>query len=132
MTHQLPLFAADQRGLRMAGFVSAARRVFDQPAPARRDATDTSRGAARAMDSAVGRLRRDALAFVWACGEFGATFDQWAESRGHPSSQSGRFTELADAGLIADTGKRRRTRSGVPARVFTITESGKRIAGRQA
>ncbi len=128
---QLPLFAAmasSTTGYRMPGFVDAARRVFDTPAPSRRAGPDTSREAARALDSAVGRLRMDALRHVVNAGDGGSTFDSWRAARGHQSSQSGRFSELADAGLIEATDRRRPTVAGHMARVFVATQAGREAA----
>jgi hypothetical protein len=99
------------------------------PAPYRTRGPETSRLAAEALSTArLTTLQADALAFVVAAGERGATFDEWASARGHPSSQSGRFTALAERGLIIASGARRPTRAGIPARVFTATAAGTEVA----
>ncbi len=105
--------------------VADLRSALTAPVPARRDGPDTSRHAARTLDTCASRLRRDALLFVLSRGQHGATFDEWAQARGHPSSQSGRFTELHAAGLIGTTAHKRNTTSGNPARVFVITQAGR-------
>ncbi len=106
------------------------RVLVGTPAPARRRGPDTSERAADQLNrtGAVNRLEADALAFVVRAGEHGTTFDAWAHAEGHPSSQSGRFTALAAKGLIIDSGQRRPTRSGTPARVFVASEAGKAVA----
>lgn len=85
----------------------------------------TSREAADALNErqAAHTLAMDALAFVRERGAHGATFDEWAADRGHPSSQSGRFTSLLAAGLIVPSGQRRPSRSGHQCRVYVAKES---------
>lgn len=66
-------------------------------------------------------LEADALEFIAAARENGATFDEWAEARGLDQSHSGRFTALHERGLIRDSKVLRPTRRGRSARVFVLS-----------
>ena len=76
----------------------------------------------RALAPWFGSKRTLAPRIVRELGAHGATFDEWAADRGHPSSQSGRFTSLLASGLIVPNGQRRPSRSGHQCRVYVAKE----------
>src|SRR5262249_7428356 len=86
---------------------------------------DTSEAAAASLDDlALSRLRRMVLARIMACGVHGATCDEIeVTERLRHQSASARVGELVLGGLIADCGRRRRTRSGRPARVYVMARA---------
>jgi hypothetical protein len=65
-------------------------------------------------------LVRQAMEFVRAAGEHGATLDEWLAAAHLPQSHSGRFTSLKHAGAIVDSGRRRPTRAGRMATVYVV------------
>lgn len=68
-------------------------------------------------------IRAEILAWLRERGEFGGTLDEFAaESGKFPNALSGRFSEMKDARLIVDSGRRRQTRSGTEAIVWILNE----------
>lgn len=91
---------------------------------------DTSMEAADAMLPSLNRLRRIVLRTVRERGPTGATSHEVAAIAGlENTSIQPRLTELHHAGLVRDSGDRRRNRSGRRARVFIVTERGRRAHG---
>jgi len=83
---------------------------------------DTSEAAAASLDDlALSRMRRMVLAHIMRHGALGATCDEIeiAERMRHQSA-SARVRELVLDGMVVDSGRRRHTRSGRPARVYVI------------
>jgi DNA-binding MarR family transcriptional regulator len=98
--------------------------LHDLPAPSRN--IDTSLTAAASVRPYVGHLRLLALKYIESQGEHGATLDEVSvHCRLLMQSASARVRELAQAGFIRDTGNRRTTRTGRPARVYRVTEHGR-------
>lgn len=95
--------------------------LFDQPLPQSppHNGVDTSRAAADSMRPHAATLRQKVLEHIRHCGEDGSTCDE-AELRLGMSHQtcSARFRELAQQGLIWDSGRRRETRTGRGAIVY--------------
>lgn len=69
-------------------------------------------------------LRAQVLSIIRMRGPRGATLDELCQVLGKPpNSLSGRLTELAARGQIADSGKRRPTRAGHQAIVWVVSEA---------
>lgn len=82
--------------------------------------SDTSAAAAESIEPLLGRLAADVRAHVRAQGARGATCDEIEEGLGlRHQTASARVRELAQAGLLKDSGERRATRSGRKAAVWT-------------
>src|SRR5262245_5062830 len=81
---------------------------------------DTSADAADSLDDGIlTRLRAKVFAVIDARGERGATCDEIEQALGLRHQTAGaRIRELVLGGFVADTGKRRTTRSGRPARIY--------------
>jgi len=89
----------------------------DRPAP--HNGTDTSKAAARAVRPKAPNLRAAVFERIRATGKHGITCDQLAREIGRPASSiSARLNELAERGFITDSGMRRPTQYGRPARVY--------------
>jgi hypothetical protein len=83
--------------------------------------SDTSETAAESMVGKVDTLRAQYLSYILAQGETGATCDEvesWSDDR--HQTVSARIKELADAGKVKDSGRRRKTRSGREATVWIV------------
>ena len=92
---------------------------LDFAAPAQN--TDTSRGAAKAIESCAQTLRWAVLAFLRRQGELGATDEQIQSSLAlNPSTVRPRRGELVSAGLVVDSGLTRPTASGRQAIVWRV------------
>jgi hypothetical protein len=80
---------------------------------------DTSVAAARSMVDLGARLRLEVYSFIADCGWVGATCDE-AEQALNMKHQttSARINELANAGYIVNSGRKRATSSGRPAIVW--------------
>jgi DNA-binding transcriptional ArsR family regulator len=86
------------------------------------NATDSSQAAAAMIAEHAPALRERILLFIRERGEQGATNEEIADALGlRPNSETGRATELKDAGLIRDSGRRRRARSGVRVIIWVPT-----------
>lgn len=95
--------------------------AFPEP-PARRE-SDTSAGAAKAIGGSAGFYRKKVLQAFRQAGDAGLTADQAAELAGLSIlTARPRVTELNKAGLIVDTGDRRRNASGRRAVVWRVVE----------
>lgn len=82
----------------------------------------TSDVAARRIRGVVPRLLDRVLTFLASCGEEGATDDEGeAALKMKPQTYTPRRGELVRAGLVVDTGRRRKTASGRPAAVWIVT-----------
>jgi len=112
--HQMPGMAAKLR----AAFGTSDGRVS---APVRTN-VDTSREAGAVAALTARTNESIALSQIQLAGETGRTFDELATLNDWDSSQSGRCTALRDAGLIVDSGRRRKTRKGVSAVVWVASE----------
>lgn len=95
--------------------------AFVAPAPVT-NGTSTSNEAAARIEPAAGTLRAQALDYIRACGEIGATDEeiQLALSM-NPSTQRPRRQELEKLGMILRTSRTRPTRSGRSAVIFIAT-----------
>ncbi len=111
MSEQLDLFAVQLAGLPTIG-------KFQRPG----DAAETQRQAAIAAYPATGTWRLRVLKAVVAAGEHGRTDEELQAELGlNPSTQRPRRVELVEGGLVADSGRRRLTRSGRLAVVWVAT-----------
>ena len=82
---------------------------------------DTSGEAGDSILPSINTLQGKALALVRSSGCLGMTCDELeVEMGGRHQTISARVRELSLAGLIADEGGRRKTRSGRKARVYVI------------
>lgn len=83
--------------------------------------SDTSKEAWQAIQGCAPRLRQIVYDHIAKCGERGATCQEaeTALSLCHETT-SARINELVRCGAVADSGKRRLTRSGRSARVLVI------------
>lgn len=82
--------------------------------------SDTSEGAAESVAGETARLRRRVLGDVAGCAD-GATCDEVEVRLGlRHQTCSARIRELVLLGRLVDTGAKRRTRSGTPARVYRL------------
>ncbi len=93
---------------------------FDEPLPARQMHSETSKAAAREIQPAAGTLRAKVLRFLQAfAGEYGATDEQMQVYLDMaPNTQRPRRIELVRAGLVEDSGEKRKTKSGRKAVVW--------------
>lgn len=93
----------------------------------RHDARDTSLAAAtKALGRSAGWRRR---VFDLIAASDGVTDEEIADQLGmNPSTERPRRVELVQAGLIRDSGRRRRTVSGTDAAVWVISDLGKQVA----
>lgn len=90
----------------------------------------TSREAAQGARPVAGLLRENVLAFIRSRGEEGATDQEIQEALAlDPSTQRPRRVELVQAGLVWNSGKTRKTRSGREAVVWVISTSAKDKGG---
>jgi hypothetical protein len=81
----------------------------------------TSEAAAVAIEPRSGTLRRMVLDHLRQCGAHGATDDEMQQAlEMNPSTQRPRRVELVDSGLVKETSRTRRTRSGRQAAVWVI------------
>jgi hypothetical protein len=81
----------------------------------------TSEAAAVAIEPRSGTLRRMVLEHLRACGAQGATDDEIQHALDmNPSTQRPRRIELVNSGLVKETSRTRRTRSGRMATVWVI------------
>lgn len=88
--------------------------------------SDTSKAAAESIGPRAPTQRRRVFDFIHEAGEHGGTDDEGEIALGmSPQSYTPRRGELARAGLIRDSGRRRPTASGHPATVWIVT--GKRF-----
>jgi predicted ArsR family transcriptional regulator len=91
--------------------------LFDGPVAARE--ADTSQAAARALEARAPLLRARVLAVIRAAGSRGLTADEAAQRlRLSVLTARPRVAELAKAGLVRDSGRRRQNRSGRSAIVW--------------
>lgn len=92
--------------------------LFDRPAPYARH-SDTSKAAAKSIEPTSGTMRAIVLAFIRGRGASGATCEEIEINMGMKhQTASARVRELAQAGLIRDSGERRNTSSGRPATMW--------------
>ena len=92
----------------------------DPPAPPPRrevpkfvKGSPTSEAAAEAIAPTAGTLRARVLDYLKVCGAYGATDEEVQKALAmNPSTQRPRRIELFDAGLVVDSGEKRKTRSG--------------------
>ena len=96
------------------------------------DAAETQRRSAYEVMPATGTWRRRVLRAIWQRGEDGATDDELQVLLDlNPSTERPRRVELVDGGWIEDSSRRRRTRSGHSAVVWTLTPTAwERLRGR--
>ena len=86
-------------------------------------AAETQRLAAIEAYPATGTWRRRVLNAITAAGARGSTDEELQDLlRLNPSTQRPRRVELVEGGWIEDSGRRRRTRSGRDAVVWTLSE----------
>lgn len=82
----------------------------------------TSQAAADAIAPKVNRLRALVLAAIADAGELGMTDEEIQEFMGmSPNTQRPRRVELVAAGLVRDSGRKRRTHSGRQAVVWCVS-----------
>lgn len=85
----------------------------------------TQRVAAAQIAPATGTLRRKVLFYLFTCGTAGATDEQMQVGLDlNPSTQRPRRIELVEAGLVKDSGRTDKTRSGRSAVVWVVTDEG--------
>jgi len=83
----------------------------------------TSKAAAISIEPNIGTLRWRILDLLRKCGSTGATDDELQSWTGiNPSAQRPRRIELCEVGLVRNSGRTRRTRSGRQAVVWIATE----------
>ena len=122
--------AAEPNLFNLPAETKPARLVYNGQVPHAR--TETSRAAAARMRTRAPSLRMTILAAVRERGDEGMTGEEagamYAESKGLPPdttacrlSAGARMTELRLGGLIADSGRRRKTRAGCSSIVFVAT-----------
>lgn len=93
-----------------------------EPAPPYVKKYDTSREAAEKIIGKAGELRFRVYHRIRLSGEFGCTDEQIQKAeRMDPSTQRPRRVELVRAGLVRDSGRKRRTHSGRFAVVWVAT-----------
>lgn len=101
--------------------------------PGSSGAPDTQRLAAISVYPTSGTARRTVLDYIVGCGDSGATDDEMEFRLGmRHQSVSARRYELHRDGWIEDSGKRRVTRSGRDAAVWTLTAQGRAELARLA
>jgi CRP-like cAMP-binding protein len=87
--------------------------------------SDTSKAAAARIQPVSAKMQRRILDYIKSRGDDGATYDEVVSELGlEKPTVAGRLNDLKRAGLIADTGRRRPTRSGSSASVVTPTSHG--------
>lgn len=92
----------------------------DDPRPPRVRSSDTSTAAAESVQPVTGELRRRVLSFIRSRAD-GATCDEAEVALGlRHQTASARIRELVTLGAIADSGQRRKTRSGRTASVYRV------------
>lgn len=92
--------------------------------PVAHNATDTSMSAARKAGGRAATRRAVVLEFVRAQGQTGATIDEIVLATGIlTATVCARVNELHRAGSVADSGRRRPTRTGAAATVWTCRGS---------
>lgn len=99
--------------------------LFDSlaDAPPAQSHSDTSCAAADRIKGVSGRLRREVYDWLAARGEAGGTDEEIQAALTMPSStERPRRVELVRAGRVRDSGKRRSTRSGRKAVVWTVAK----------
>lgn len=84
--------------------------------------SDTSKAAAKRVSKKVENDRAEVLLFIMRQGDHGAIWDETWEPCGLTPTSNGRITELRDMGLIFDSGRRRKTRTGSSAVVWVATK----------
>jgi hypothetical protein len=73
----------------------------------------TSHAAAESIEPAADTLRAEVYSWIVRCGLYGATDEETADTlRMAGNTERPRRVELCDGGLVADSGQRRKTRSG--------------------
>lgn len=83
--------------------------------------SDTSRSAARNIESSASTLRAKVYRFLSVSGEYGATDEELQIAlEMNPSTQRPRRIELVEKGLVKDSGRVRKTRSKRNAVVWTV------------
>jgi len=81
---------------------------------------DTSRSAFDSIKDKIGKRHATIMAYVDECQSYGATLDEICVGTGMlVQTASARVRELVQGLELIDTGKRRNTRSGKKARVYT-------------
>lgn len=92
----------------------------------RHDAMDTSQAAAAIAFPKSGSEREKVLAAI-AVAPDGCTDDEMLEAWvTHPNGIRARRGELVTAGWVVDSGRRRKTRTGQAAAVWTLSDAGRR------
>lgn len=87
---------------------------------AERSIADTSRSAFDGVKDKIGKRHATILSYVDGCQSYGATLDEICVGTGMlVQTASARIRELVQGLELIDTGKRRNTRSGKKARVYT-------------
>jgi hypothetical protein len=90
--------------------------------------SDTSENAAESMRAHVGRLRRLILLYIKAAGQHGRTCDEVEDGCDmRHQTASARINELRNGNLLADSGKRRMTRSKRYATVWVLADPNMKI-----
>jgi len=93
--------------------------------PARHDAPETSKAAARSARRTAPTLRERVRAYSVAAGPTGATCEATTIALGERTqSVSARINDLVRAGAIRPSGRTRRTTSGCKARVYVAAGEG--------
>lgn len=95
--------------------------LFDRPEPVTKyqPHSDTSRSAARQIESQAESLRGKVYRFLKECPHYGATDEELQSILNmEANTQRPRRVELVDKGLVYDSGKKRKTKSGRSAVVW--------------
>jgi hypothetical protein len=81
--------------------------------------SDTSKAAAKKVAKRVALQQTEVYRAIIRSGEDGATWDELVAQYGFSPTANGRVTRLVEMGLVVDSGKRRPTRTGCKATVWT-------------
>lgn len=74
--------------------------------------SDTSLAAAKSIVGRIAEQRTEVYRAIVRAGDDGRTWSELVEQLGCSPTANGRITELRDGGLIADSGRRRKTATG--------------------
>jgi hypothetical protein len=103
----------------LPGFGAVAERPRIETDRVALGSVETSRDAAAVAQKRAADVRKLVLSLIRGAGQRGCTCDEIAAAIGKtPNQISGRFTDLADLGLIMRSAERRPTRAGATAFVW--------------
>lgn len=107
------------------------RATQDRPGPSHAGGHATERAAAAANAGRSGSQRRRVLEAIAGAGSDGHTDFELERLLGlNRPSPGNRRGELVTAGLVANSGRTRKTNTGSPAVVWVLTDAGREVFGR--